>query len=173
MKNFYIAKSRRLRGTKYTSRVEKQGVTSYTVYNHMLLPASFGSIESLYHHLKEDVQVWDAAVQRQLEISGKDSSKLVQMMTCRDLSKAKEGRCYYCPIIDNKGGIINDPVVLKLSDEKNNIIGDLRSGCYNPTFKQVIGIAMVKKPYFEASQTFKIDINGKSFDGTVCDLPFI
>ena len=39
-------------------------------------------------------------------------------MTCRDLSKAKEGRCYYCPIIDNKGGIINDPVVLKLSDEK-------------------------------------------------------
>ena len=118
MKNFYIAKSRRLRGTKYTSRVEKQGVTSYTVYNHMLLPASFGSIESLYHHLKEDVQVWDAAVQRQLEISGKDSSKLVQMMTCRDLSKAKEGRCYYCPIIDNKGGIINDPVVLKLSDEK-------------------------------------------------------
>ena len=107
MKNFYIAKSRRLRGTKYTSRVEKQGVTSYTVYNHMLLPASFGSIESLYHHLKEDVQVWDAAVQRQLEISGKDSSKLVQMMTCRDLSKAKEGRCYYCPIIDNKGGVIN------------------------------------------------------------------
>ena len=57
--------------------------------------------------------------------------------------------------------------------KKNNIIGDLRSGCYNPTFKQVIGIAMVKKPYFEASQTFKIDINGKSFDGTVCDLPFI
>ena len=62
---------------------------------------------------------------------------------------------------------------MNLIDEKNNIIGDLRSGCYNPTFKQVIGIAMVKKPYFEASQKFKIDINGNSFDGTVCDLPFI
>ena len=99
MKNFYIAKSRRLRGTKYTSRVEKQGVTSYTVYNHMLLPASFGSIEDLYHHLKEHVQIWDAAVQRQLEISGKDSSKLVQLMTCRDLSNAKEGRCYYLSLI--------------------------------------------------------------------------
>ena len=62
---------------------------------------------------------------------------------------------------------------MNLTDEKNNIIGELRSGCYNPTFKQVIGIAMIKKPYFEAKQTFKIDINGNSFNGTVCDLPFI
>ena len=48
MSNFYIAKSRRLRGTKYTSRVEKQGVTHYTVYNHMLLPAAFGPLDELY-----------------------------------------------------------------------------------------------------------------------------
>ena len=48
MKNFSIAKSRRLRSTPYTSRIEKQGVTAYTVYNHMLLPAAFGSIEESY-----------------------------------------------------------------------------------------------------------------------------
>ena len=53
MSNFYIAKSRRLRGTKYTSRVEKQGVTHYTVYNHMLLPAAFGSLEESCDHLKK------------------------------------------------------------------------------------------------------------------------
>ena len=58
MKNYSIAKSRRIRSTPYTSRIEKQGVTSYTVYNHMLLPAAFGSIEDSYHHLKKDVQVW-------------------------------------------------------------------------------------------------------------------
>ena len=52
MKNFLIAKSRRLRGTPYTSRIEKQGVTAYTIYNHMLLPAAFGSVEDAYHHLK-------------------------------------------------------------------------------------------------------------------------
>ena len=52
MKNFLIAKSRRLRGTPYTSRIEEQGVTAYTIYNHMLLPAAFGSIEDSYHHLK-------------------------------------------------------------------------------------------------------------------------
>ena len=65
MKNFLIAKSRRLRGTPYTSRIEEQGVTAYTIYNHMLLPAAFGSIEDSYHHLKEHVQIWDVAAERQ------------------------------------------------------------------------------------------------------------
>ena len=54
MKNFLIAKSRRLRGTPYTSRIEEQGVTAYTIYNHMLLPAAFGSIEDSYHHVPLD-----------------------------------------------------------------------------------------------------------------------
>ncbi len=118
MKNYSIARSRRLRSTPYTSRIEKQGVTAYTSYNHMLLPAAFGSLEDSYHHLKENVQVWDVAGERQVEISGKDSGKLVQLMTCRDLSKSKIGRCYYCPIIDDNAGLINDPVILKLGEER-------------------------------------------------------
>ena len=118
MKNYSIARSRRLRSTPYTSRIEKQGVTAYTSYNHMLLPAAFGSLEDSYHHLKENVQVWDVAGERQVEISGKDSGKLVQLMTCRDLSKSKIGRCYYCPIIDDGAGIINDPVILKLGEDR-------------------------------------------------------
>ena len=118
MKNYFIAKSRRIRSTPYTSRIENQGVTAYTSYNHMLLPAAFGSLEDAYHHLKENIQVWDVAGERQVEISGKDSGKLVQLMTCRDLSKSKVGRCYYCPIIDDKAGLINDPVVLKLGEER-------------------------------------------------------
>ena len=369
MKNYSIAKSRRIRSTPYTSRIEKQGVTAYTSYNHMLLPAAFGSLEDSYNHLKENVQVWDVAGERQVEISGKDSTKLVQLMTCRDLSKSKVGRCYYCPIIDDNAGLINDPVILKLEeqrwwisiadsdvilfakglaignsydvkifepnvdilavqgpksyklmekifgkkiiemkffgfdyfefegakhliarsgwskqggyeiyventksglalydkffevgkefnikpgcpnlieriesallsygndmdnddnplecgldkyvnldtdakflgkeklkeirkvgitkklmgvvidakeinvsksidliDDKNLKIGELRSGVYSPYFKKVIGIAMLHKPYFEVSQTFKISINDSIFEGKVCDLPFI
>ena len=118
MKNYSIAKSRRLRSTPYTSRIESQGVTAYTVYNHMLLPAAFGSLEDSYHHLKEHVQIWDVAGERQVEISGKDSAKLVQLMTCRDLSKSKDGRCYYCPILDDEAGIINDPVVLRINENR-------------------------------------------------------
>ena len=118
MKNYSIAKSRRLRSTPYTSRIEKQGVTAYTVYNHMLLPAAFGSIEESCDHLKKNVQIWDVAAERQVEISGSDSAKLVQLMTCRDLSKSKIGRCYYCPIIDDNGNLVNDPVILKLAEDK-------------------------------------------------------
>jgi len=118
MKNFPIAKSRRLRSTPYTDRIEAQGVSSYTVYNHMLLPASFKSIEADYQHLKNYVQVWDVAAERQVEISGKDSAKLVQLMTCRDLSKSKVGKCYYAPLIDNEGLLINDPIINKLAEDK-------------------------------------------------------
>ena len=118
MKKFYISKSKRLRSTPFTSRIESQGVTAYTTYNHMLLPASFGNLEKEYFHLKEHVQVWDVAAERQVQVTGKDSSKLVQLMTCRNLSKAKVGRCYYAPIIDEQGGMLNDPVVLKLDECK-------------------------------------------------------
>ena len=119
MPNQFVAKSRRLRSTIYSSRIENQGVTSYTIYNHMLLPAGFeGSLEETYNHLKNHVQIWDVAAERQIEIKGKDAYQLVQLMTCRDLSKTKEGKCYYCPIIDENGGMINDPVVLKFNNEK-------------------------------------------------------
>ena len=99
MKNLPIVKSRRLRSTPYTDRIEAHGVSSYTVYNHMLLPASFKSLEADYQHLKKFVQVWDVAAERQVEISGKDSARLVQLMTCRDLSKSKVGKCYYLSLI--------------------------------------------------------------------------
>ena len=118
MKKFPISKSRRLRSTPYTDRIEANGVSSYTVYNHMLLPASFKSLESDYEHLKNYVQVWDVAAERQVEISGKDSAKLVQLMTCRDLSKSKVGKCYYAPLIDGEGLLVNDPIINKLAEDR-------------------------------------------------------
>ena len=118
MKKFFISKSRRLRATPFTSRIENQGVKGYTVYNHMLLPTTFSSVEEEYLHLKKDVQVWDVSVQREIEVSGKDSHQLVQLMTCRDLSNSKIGSCYYVPLVDANGGMINDPLIYKLNDDK-------------------------------------------------------
>ena len=118
MKNFSIAKSRRLRSTPYTDRIEAHGVSGYTVYNHMLLPVSFKSVEADYEHLKKFVQVWDVAAERQVQITGKDSAKLVQLMTCRDLSNSKVGKCYYAPLIDDQGNLVNDPIINKLADDK-------------------------------------------------------
>ena len=116
MRNFYISKSRRVRSTPFTKKIEEQGVKSYTVYNHMLLPTSFSNVDEEYLHLKKDVQLWDVSVQREIEISGKDAHQLVQLMTCRDLSKSKVGSCYYVPLIDSNGGMVNDPLIYKLED---------------------------------------------------------
>ena len=93
MKTF-ITRSRRLRGTPFISRLEKQGVKSFTVYNHMLLPTTFSSPEEEYNHLKEHVQIWDVSVQREIEITGKDSGKLIQLITCRKLSNSKIESAY-------------------------------------------------------------------------------
>ncbi len=113
-----LAISRRLRATPFTNRVEAAGVTAYTVYNHMLLPASFGDLEAECAHLKEHVQVWDVAVERQIEIIGPDAWKLVQLMTPRDLSKAQINQCFYIPLVDERGGMLNDPVAIKHSPER-------------------------------------------------------
>ena len=118
MKKFEISKNRRVKITPYTSRLESYGVGGYTVYNHMLLPTYFKSLEDEYFHLKKDVQLWDVSVQKQIEVSGSDSYKLVQLMTCRDLSGAKALKCYYVPLIDGNGNMINDPLVLKIEDTK-------------------------------------------------------
>ena len=119
MPNQSVAKSRRLRSTIYSSRIDNQGVTSYTIYNHMLLPAGFeGSLEETYNHLKNHVQIWDGAAERQIEIKGKDAYQLVQLMTCRDLSKSKIGKCYYAPLIDHEGLLVNDPIINKLENDR-------------------------------------------------------
>ena len=109
--------STRTRLTPFSSRVEACGVKAYTVYNHMLLPAIFRSLEEDYWHLCEAVQVWDVSCQRQVEITGPDSQKLVQLMTPRDMSQAKYGQCFYAPLCDESGGMINDPIIIKHSDE--------------------------------------------------------
>lgn len=109
-----IAKSARLRSTPFTQKIEEYGVQSYTVYNHMLLPASFHGAVDDCNHLKENVQVWDVSVERQVQIKGPDADYLTQLITCRDLSKAKGHVCYYAPIVDNQGKILNDPLIMKV-----------------------------------------------------------
>ena len=88
-----LSHSRRLRDTPFTSGVEAAGVKSYTIYNHMLLPTVFEDVEFDYHHLKSHVQVWDVSVERQIELNGLDASKLMQMLTPRDLSKMQSDQC--------------------------------------------------------------------------------
>ncbi|MEQ8443153.1 MAG: dimethylsulfoniopropionate demethylase [Alphaproteobacteria bacterium] len=110
--------SRRTRRTPFTRRVTEAGVKGYTVYNHMLLPTFFRSVEEDYWHLREAVQIWDVSCERQVEVRGPDSQRLMQLLTPRDLSEMPIGQCYYIPIVDETGGMLNDPVALKLADDR-------------------------------------------------------
>jgi dimethylsulfoniopropionate demethylase len=111
--------SRRIRRTPYTDKVEQAGVRGFSVVNHMLLPKAFqASVEEDYWHLRKHVQIWDVSCQRQVEITGPDAAALVQWMTPRNIARAKVGDCFYIPIIDAKGGLINDPVMLKLAEDR-------------------------------------------------------
>ena len=94
---------------------------------------------------------------------GKDNLKKIQS---EGIKRKLMGVQIDAKAIDVSGSI-------DLKDENNNKIGELRSGCYSPHFGKVIGIAMINKPFWEVSQTVKIEINKQTFDGKVCDLPFI
>lgn len=113
-----ISPSRRLRRTPFSEGVEAQGVKAYTVYNRMLLPTIFESPEADYRHLKDHVQVWDVSCERQVELRGPDAGKLMQMLTPRDLRGMMPGQCFYVPIVDETGGMLNDPVAVKLSEDR-------------------------------------------------------
>ena len=111
--------SRRIRRTPFTDRVEAHGVRGFSVVNHMILPKAFQPpVEEDYWHLREHVQLWDVSCQRQVEIAGPDAARLVQWMTPRDISTARVGQCLYVPLVDETGGMINDPVLLKLAEDR-------------------------------------------------------
>ncbi len=113
-----LSPSRRLRRTPFSEGVEASGVKSYTIYNHMLLPTVFRSLVEDYRHLKSAVQLWDVSCERQVELRGPDSGRLMQMLTPRDLRGMLPGQCYYVPIVDETGGMLNDPVAVKLSEDR-------------------------------------------------------
>lgn len=112
-----IGLTRRTRPSPFFEATRRYGAKAYTVYNHMLMPIWYETPEADYWHLINNVTVWDVAGERQVELTGPDAFTLVRLMTPRNLSKIKTGQCKYVPLVDENGGIINDPVLLKLDED--------------------------------------------------------
>ena len=93
------------------------GARDFSVYNHMYIPRDFGDPEQNFWNLINEAVLCDVAVERQVQIKGPDASKFVQMMTPRDLSKMQVGQCKYIILTNQFGGILNDPVMLKISND--------------------------------------------------------
>ena len=84
----------------------------------MYIPRDFGDPEQNFWNLVNEAILCDVSVERQVEISGPDAAKFVQLLTPRDLSKMKVGQCKYILITNQDGGLLNDPVLLKLADDR-------------------------------------------------------
>src|SRR5205823_14513189 len=86
----------------------------YSFYNHMYHPRHYGDPVEEYYELLNGVTLWDVGVERQVEITGPDAFTFTNMMVPRDLNKCKIEQCKYVFITNQDGGIINDPVLLRL-----------------------------------------------------------
>lgn len=92
----------------------RHGAKAYDIYNHMYLPGYYDDVEKEYWHLLNHVTLWDVAVERQVEITGPDGAKFTQLLTPRDLTKCPVGMGKYVVITAPDGGVINDPVLMRL-----------------------------------------------------------
>ena len=107
-----------IRKSPYFDATVRWGATDFSVYNHMYIPRSFGNPEQNFWNLVNDAILCDVAVERQVEITGPDAAQFTQLLTPRNLSECAVGQCKYVLITNADGGIINDPVLLRLAEDR-------------------------------------------------------
>ena len=112
-----IQRGARLRRSPFFEATQRYGCRAYTVYNHMFLPSYYDDPVKEYWHLLNEVTLWDVSVERQTEITGPDAFLFTSLLTPRDLSACKVGQGKYVLIMTENGGIVNDPVLLRLGEQ--------------------------------------------------------
>ena len=105
-----------IRKSPFTDAALRWGATGFSVYNHMYIARDFGDREQNFWNLVNEAILCDVGVERQVEITGPDAARFTQYLCCRDLSTCEVGQCKYVLITDQDGGIINDPILLKLGE---------------------------------------------------------
>ena len=105
-----------IRKSPYFDATVRWGAQGFSVYNHMYIPRDFGDPEQNFWNLVNDAILCDVAVERQVEITGPDAARFTQLLTPRDLSKMAVGQCKYVLITNAEGGLLNDPICLRLGE---------------------------------------------------------
>ena len=113
-----IQRGARLKRSPYFEATQRYGCRGYTVYNHMFLPIAYDELEREYEKLLTAVTMWDVSVERNTEISGPDGFRFMSLLTPRDMSKCKVGYGKYVLLTAEDGGIVNDPVLLRLEENR-------------------------------------------------------
>tara|TARA_B110000008_G_C16949906_1_gene555957 strand:+ start:158 stop:1291 length:1134 start_codon:yes stop_codon:yes gene_type:complete len=107
----------RVRKSPFFFSTIKHGASAFTIYNHMYLPISYEGVIDDYNKVLNGVQLWDVGVERQIQIKGPDAEALAQFLTPRNIKKCAVGQAMYAPFLDFNGGFLNDPVMLKISED--------------------------------------------------------
>lgn len=116
--SFSIGIGPNIRKSAYFDATVRDGVRSFSVYNHMYIPAHFGDPDAEYDRLLNGVAMWDVAAQRQVQLDGPDAGRLAQYLTPRNLGGTRPGQGRYVPLCDHDGWLINDPVLLKFDETR-------------------------------------------------------
>ena len=106
----------RVRKSPFFISTMNHGASAFTIYNHMYLPISYEGVIEDYNKVLNGVQLWDVGVERQIQIKGPDAEALAQFLTPRNIKKCAVGQAIYAPFLDFNGGFLNDPVMLKISE---------------------------------------------------------
>jgi aminomethyltransferase len=106
------------RRSPFFDATRRAGCTAYDIYNHMYLPGYYDDPETEYWLLNDKVTMWDVGVERTVEVSGPDADRLIDMITCRDLTKCAVGQGKYMLVTAPDGGIVNDPVLLHVAENR-------------------------------------------------------
>ena len=106
------------RKSPYFEATKRAGCRSWGLYNHMLLPTLYDDPVTEYWALLNDVTMWDVSVERCVEVSGPDAFEFTNLLTCRDLTPCALGQCKYVLLTESRGGIVNDPVLLRLEEDR-------------------------------------------------------
>jgi len=108
----------RYRKSPFFEATRRAGCKGYGIYNHMYLPDYYDDPIEEYWHLTNHVTLCDVSVERIVEITGPDASTFTNMLTPRDLTKCAVGQGKYVLITAEDGGIINDPVLLRIGENQ-------------------------------------------------------
>lgn len=117
--------STRVRKSPYWHLAKEAGCWAYTVYNRVYhprayIPAEEGGLLKEYEYLTEHVTMWDVAVERQIRVKGPQAADFVNLLITRDVHKIMPaaGQARYAILCNDKGGIVNDPVLLRVAEDE-------------------------------------------------------
>jgi aminomethyltransferase len=155
------------RKSPYFDATRRAGCSAYDIYNHMYLPGYYDDPVKEYWALLEHVTLWDVGVERVVEITGPDALRFTNLLTCRDLTRCAPGQGKYAPIIAPHGGIVNDPVLLRVHEDRFWLcLADSDAGLYARGIAWRSGMDVeIREP-----DVYPVQVQGKRAKDLIADL---